>query len=202
MLQRSLASLWAARREFRRSLGNSPSHGCRRASPLSEGAKNIDVIANQPAGWCGDPFSLSLVERHDPRGRLCAEGTRKAPPCRGYGLPRQCAHWLAMTWFFDTLSPLREGAKASFSAFHNFKFLIRIKEEGFFEISVTYSSFSASIFQKQTTERRISYESHVSLCGLFRVGDAAVFVPVCQRPAGMKFFRNPVTFFHRDASIL
>ena len=68
-----------------------------------EKAQNIDVIANQPAGWCGDPFSLSLVERHDPRGRLCAEGTRKAPPCRGYGLPRQCVHWLAMTWFFDTL---------------------------------------------------------------------------------------------------
>ena len=29
---------------------------------------------------------LSLSERHAPKGRLCAAGTRKAPPCRGNGL--------------------------------------------------------------------------------------------------------------------
>ena len=41
------------------------------------------VIANQPAGWCGNPFSLSPIGRHGPMGRLCAEGTRKPSACRG-----------------------------------------------------------------------------------------------------------------------
>ena len=164
------------------------------------------VIASQCAHWRGNPYplqggALRVPSAHRrPLGDVSLyERQRERIATPACGLVRDDIYILG---FSTVCSPLREGAKASFSAFHNFKFLIRIKEEGFFEISVTYSSFSASIFQKQTTERRISYESHVSLCGLFRVGDAAVFVPVCQRPAGMKFFRNPVTFFHRDASIL
>ena len=50
-------------------------------SPLKESLikwhteTKMDVIASQCAHWRGNPFSLSLSERHDPKGRLCAEGT-------------------------------------------------------------------------------------------------------------------------------
>ena len=172
-----------------------PNAACRKTMSLRASA-HTGVAIRIP---CKAEPCVCLRHTDDPLGSCRSTSDKEN------GSPHQPAGWFAMTsifWAFSTVcSPLREGAKASFSAFHNFKFLIRIKEEGFFEIPVTYSSFSASIFQKQTTERRISYESHVSLCGLFRVGDGAGFVPVCLCFAGMKFFRNPVTFFHRDASI-
>ena len=33
---------------------------------------NFRVIASQCAHWRGNPFSLSLYERHAPKGHLCA----------------------------------------------------------------------------------------------------------------------------------
>ena len=72
------AFLFSANQEFK--IVKSRKRGL---GPLSEGAadcrkaQNIDVIANQPAGWCGDPFSLSLVERHVPKGSsVCRRHTQ------------------------------------------------------------------------------------------------------------------------------
>ncbi|MBE6950916.1 MAG: hypothetical protein E7451_06225 [Ruminococcaceae bacterium] len=53
-----------------------------------EKPQNLDVIANQSSDWCGD-----LLKRAK-NARLSTENVRKSGR-----LPRQCAHWLAMTRF-------------------------------------------------------------------------------------------------------
>ena len=76
--------------------------------------------------WKAEPC-VCLRHTDDPLGSCRSTSDKEN------GSPHQPAGWFAMTsifWAFSTVcSPLREGAKASFSAFHNFKFLIRIKGE-------------------------------------------------------------------------
>ena len=59
---------------------------------LSKKSQKSDVIANQSSDWCGDLLKRSKNSRFQEENVL-----------KSGGLPRQCAHWLAMTWFFDTL---------------------------------------------------------------------------------------------------
>ena len=64
---------------------------------------------------------MSLVWQSVPKAFPSGEGGSRVPRKRetdegqgslytrelwGNGLPRQCEHWLAMTWFFDNLMPL------------------------------------------------------------------------------------------------
>ena len=64
----------------------------------SEKPKNTHVIANQSADWCGNPLNQREMCRF-----------RKKDVRKSTGLPRQCAHCLAMTCSFDTLkSPVQK----------------------------------------------------------------------------------------------
>ena len=64
-------------------------------------AFKFPVIANQCARWCGNPpvewnqVAITTKNRNNPR---FSGDIRYISPLTG-GLPRQCAHWLAMTAF-------------------------------------------------------------------------------------------------------
>ena len=66
----------------------------------------LAVIANQSADWCGNPpdewnqVTITSKKRGFPE---LVGACRNIVRLTG-GLPRQCAHWLAMTAFFESTS--------------------------------------------------------------------------------------------------
>jgi len=72
----------------------------RQISPIQINQQRLStttVIANQSSDWCGDPHPQQGEALCVPKAHRRPFGSCRSMSDKENGLPRQCAHWLAMT---------------------------------------------------------------------------------------------------------